>query len=374
MTSRHFSFYFPSVESPGADYFSFIQRYEVTYQRLKLFWRTKPSRRVRVCIYPDGCRIGQVSGLPFPHVYLDKSEIHSVLQASTGHELAHVFAHCNNPNQKTWVLSEGIATVLDQRHTSFARDVETATYMRRHAPEINITRAVADMNVASDHRREYIFASSFVAYLIRKHGVVRFLRLYQSGDHLRDSLREIYAMTVHNAENEWKERLSVLSRLISSMQRFERLKREQTIPDAIEQLEVIIGACGDEPILLLEQGTLLVHANKFEDAIRVLGNLLSHHSIVIEPLWLVASAHYSMGRAHEALADHNEAKHHFEEAAGLGLSRCIWRNLKQIHGCQHCSSVSDHRGGTLKGQIGYRAVQRAFANSRSHLVATIERG
>jgi tetratricopeptide (TPR) repeat protein len=191
--------------------------------------------------------------------------------------------------------------------------------MKRDTPEIDITRSGADMVVGRGHRWEYVTASSLVAHLIRKHGIAKFLRLYESRDDIRDSLGEIYAMTVQDAENEWKERLSMICGLLPSMQRFERLKHEQKIPDAIEQLEVIIGTCGDEPILLLEKGALLVLAGQFEDAIQVLRNALSNHSIAIEPLWLLGSTHYSMGQAYEALAYRNGAKHHFEEAAGLGL-------------------------------------------------------
>ena len=320
VTSKHFTFYFPSLESLGTDNYFSIQRYERTYERLELFWHTRPSRRVRVWIYPDGHELTRMSGLSFPHAYPDKSEIHTLPRASTGHELAHLFAHCNNPDQDSWVLSEGTATLLDQRHTSLARDVETVTYMTRDVPERDVTRLVGDTIVARGRRWEYVMASSFVAHLIREHGIAKFLSLYQYEDHVRNSIKETYATTANSIEKEWKGRLLMLFRLTPSLQKIQRLKHEQKNEEAIEQLETIARAYGDEPVLLLELGALLVRAGEFDVATTVLGNVLSHRGMEIEPLWLLAWAHHCMGWAQLALGHLSQAKHHFEEAAGLCLA------------------------------------------------------
>jgi hypothetical protein len=131
-------------------------------------------------------------------------------QDNTGallHEIVHIYAPNNNR-----FLAEGLAVYL---HTTLAGNPAFPNFGEdlRHLAvrslsgvksleALNSVRTPHPLSTVVDEKTAYVLAGSFVGFLIERHGLVLFRRLYET-----ESYEEVYRKSFGTLETEWRASL-----------------------------------------------------------------------------------------------------------------------------------------------------------------------
>lgn len=153
------------------------QTFLLTFNRLAAFWGTTPRLPVKVFVFRNVIAMKEQSGLLLPCARPGVSEAYVLHGTSYGHEMTHLFADAFNPQQRRWILVEGVASALDNRQSLLVRDIKAHAFAEQliseEASSDSRSTACADARLA---------AGSFVSFLVRVLGIARFRTLYAAPD------------------------------------------------------------------------------------------------------------------------------------------------------------------------------------------------
>lgn len=165
--------------------------------------------RIKYFFYESRLHKGTLTGDRLPaHAWVEKGEVHAVyndvFKNDSPHEDAHiVLGRLGRPPK---LIEEGAAEFFWQRKTVHA--------MYLDAVNGNVAGGVSKLIddgafAASDHHVAYPLAASFVAFLVERHGIAAFKRLYRlSAKEAQGAVKRIYGVGLQELEEQWRRYLN----------------------------------------------------------------------------------------------------------------------------------------------------------------------
>lgn len=304
----HLSSYFTHPDSKA----HFAGEYESAYRRLKRFWGVEPEGPVHLYIY-SADEMETQAAMPAHHAFPERREIHTSGNAAPGHELTHVFAYVVNPNQRSALLVEGVAKVLDQVRTPFATDCEAFEAVKGDSAV-----SLAEISRSFDYRNDYLIAASFVTHVIREYGAERFLALYRSEEPLEKAMATAFGVSLAEVEAAWKQRLSGMDAILADLLAIGPVKDDPE--KALPLVDRVLAAYGDVPDLMAYKARLLVKAARYEEAITAARVAAATQDDATIGLGVAREAHIHWADALAALGKPEEARAHFQAVIEIGAA------------------------------------------------------
>jgi hypothetical protein len=201
--SEHFVFYYApqsSLSEPGAIE-HFAAGREKALGAICKYLGVRPQKKITFYAYDDRETEMKLVGRDVGFAIASKAIIHSEVDQSRGHEVAHVVTHWVNPSYlKVALFTEGLAVFLDQTGTDYLKAGRRLLDEGALPP---LHQIMADTGAGTGYAG-YTPAGSFVAYLCKIHGLAKFKRLWGvTPDKLDREFQAIYGKTLAQMEQDW---------------------------------------------------------------------------------------------------------------------------------------------------------------------------
>lgn len=203
--TKHFLFYYApdsTLDKPGAVE-KFAEEREAAHANICKYLAVRYEQPIRFFAYDSNevarPLIGRDLGFASPSLGV----IHSKVNQTVGHELAHILSRAINgrepPNR---VLDEGLAVFLNQSNRNPFTEA-------RNLIEANRLPTFAQMLENSKSKSKddwYPAAGAFVGHLCQRHGVLRFKQLWGAKEAtFAADFQRIYGKAIAQIEREWRD-------------------------------------------------------------------------------------------------------------------------------------------------------------------------
>jgi hypothetical protein len=168
--------------------------------------------RFVVYLFATGKDIGKVFGRRFGGTALTAANAIVIpndrnFQEITRHELVHVFSGRWNTSAPP-ILSEGLSVWLQE--TEGGRPIDRAALpLLRGEPDLTLPLLLKRKFFFADPQRHacYILAGSFTGFLLRRHGLKQYRKLFRlcDGTRFRAKFEKCFGVTLEVAEQQWRD-------------------------------------------------------------------------------------------------------------------------------------------------------------------------
>jgi hypothetical protein len=199
-TSAHFVFYYApdsSLSKPGA-----VERFasgrEEALDAICKYLGVSPQKKITFYAYDNADTAMKLLGRNAGFAEPSKAIVHSQVNQTRGHEVAHVVTYWVNPAYlRVRLLSEGLAVYLDQSGRDYLK-------LGRRLLDEGGLPPIDQIMAQTQSGTGYQPAGAFVAYLCEVHGLDKFKRLWGvTPETLDQKFQTAYGKTLSQMEQDW---------------------------------------------------------------------------------------------------------------------------------------------------------------------------